>query len=77
NHAHMLWQDVSVTVKSGDQTCSGRKVQIESLTQEMCSDKNLEYLDDYQGVGIMAYVIDEEKAFVQCVEQMVKSTMSP
>lgn len=71
NYALQLWWDVSITVKSGEKVCSGRKVQIERLTEDMCSDKNLEYLKDYQGVGDMAYIIDEEKSFSQCLEQMV------
>ncbi|WP_249506547.1 hypothetical protein [Fibrobacter sp. HC4] len=70
NHAHMLWQDVSVTVKSGDMVCSGRKAQIEQISQEQCSVENMDYLDDY-GLVSMVYIIDEEKSFSQCLEQMV------
>ena len=77
NYALELWWDVSITVKSGEKVCSGRKVQIEVLTEDMCSDKNLEYLKDYQGVGAMAYIIDEEKSFSQCLSQMVSSSTNP
>lgn len=74
NHAHALWQDVSVTVKSDGMTCSGRYVQIEQLTPEMCCAENAEFLVDYDGgAGTIAYVIDEEQDFKRCLSQMVKN----
>jgi len=69
-NALALWRDVSITVKSGSQTCSGRTVQIEQFPQEMCSAENAEYLKDFEGIGTIAYIIDEEKAFSECLVQM-------
>lgn len=69
NYAYWLWTDVSVTVKSGDMTCSGRYVQFEQTTQEMCRAENAENLDSYDE-GETFYVIDEQASFEQCLDQM-------
>ncbi len=76
NHAYWLWDDVSVTVKSGDMTCSGRYVQFELMTQEMCSTDNADYLESWDE-GETFYVIDEQKSFEQCLSQMVSSSTNP
>lgn len=68
DYAYMIWNDVSITVKSDGKTCSGRTVQLELLTPELCKAENADYLKDYEKT--LFYVVDEQDSFRECLSQM-------